>query len=276
MATAPEMLQVPWHGYFVGGRSVHPALCFRLARTESSTMNTNQIARIASLLGEPTRTAMLLQLMDGRLLTATELARAGNVSPPTASSHLAQMVEAGLMRVEQRGRHRYHRLASADVAKVLEGIMQIATHQLPRTTVVVGPRDEALRTARMCYDHLAGRLGLAIAERLLADHAIQFDGDAGLVTDRAAEVLQLWGLPGPTGAQPPHSSRPYCRPCLDWSERKSHIAGRLGAMICAHCLDEGWLTRTAGSRALAISPAGAKNFRELLGLETWERVISGS
>ncbi|MBU0748797.1 MAG: ArsR family transcriptional regulator, partial [Gammaproteobacteria bacterium] len=102
-------------------------------------MNTNQIARIASLLGEPTRTAMLLQLMDGRLLTATELARAGNVSPPTASNHLAQMVDAGLMRVEQRGRHRYHRLASADVAKVLEGIMQIATHQLPRTTVVVGP-----------------------------------------------------------------------------------------------------------------------------------------
>ncbi|MDP3230516.1 MAG: helix-turn-helix transcriptional regulator [Acidovorax sp.] len=238
-------------------------------------MNTNQIARIASLLGEPTRTAMLLQLMDGRLLTATELARAGNVSAPTASSHLAQMVDAGLMRVEQRGRHRYHRLASADVAKVLEGIMQIATHPLPRTPVVVGPRDEALRTARMCYDHLAGRLGLAIAEQLLADEAIEFDGEAGRVTDRAAQVLQRWGLTLLTDPhQPPaHRARPYCRPCLDWSERKSHIAGTLGVMICTHCLDQGWLTRAAGSRALAISPVGAKNFRELLGLKAWERVL---
>jgi DNA-binding transcriptional ArsR family regulator len=212
-------------------------------------MNTNQIARIASLLGEPTRTAMLLQLMDGRLLTATELAKAGNVSPPTASSHLAQMVEAGLMRVEQRGRHRYHRLASGDVAKVLEGIMQIAADQPARRVVVVGPRDEAMRTARMCYDHLAGRLGLAIAERLLADQAIQFDGEAGLVTDHAGEVLQRWGLPCLTDQQPLHRARPFCRPCLDWSERKPHIAGRLGAMICTHCLDQGWLTRITGSRA---------------------------
>ena len=241
-------------------------------------MNTNQIARIASLLGEPARTAMLVQLMDGRLLTATELARAGHVSAPTASSHLAQMVEAGLMCVEQRGRHRYHRLASADVAKVLEGIMQIATQQLPRTAVVVGPRDEALRTARMCYDHLAGRLGLAIAERLLADQAIEFDGEAGRVTDRAAHVLARWGLPMTSEQhQPPsqHRGRPYCRPCLDWSERKSHIAGRLGAMLCTHCLDQGWLTRAAGSRALGITPSGAAAFRELLGLQAWRRVAEG-
>ena len=242
-------------------------------------MNTNQIARIASLLGEPARTAMLVQLMDGRLLTASELARAGNVSAPTASSHLAQMVEAGLMCVEQRGRHRYHRLASGDVAKLLEGIMQIATQQLPRTTVVVGPRDEALRTARMCYDHLAGRLGLAIAERLQADGAIEFEGEVGVVTGQAGAVLQRWGLvlptdPHTTPNSAPHRGRPYCRPCLDWSERKSHIAGKLGAVICTHCLDQGWLTRTAGNRALAISPAGAIAFRELLGLQAWRRVVA--
>ncbi|MFN7154751.1 MAG: ArsR/SmtB family transcription factor [Acidovorax sp.] len=242
-------------------------------------MNTNQIARIASLLGEPARTAMLVQLMDGRLLTATELAKAGHVSAPTASSHLAQMVDAGLMCVEQRGRHRYHRLASGDVAKVLEGIMQIATQQRPHTPMVVGPRDKALRTARLCYDHLAGRLGLAIAERLLADEAIEFDGEAGRVTDRAAHVLERWGLPMATEQhQPPsqHRGRPYCRPCLDWSERKSHIAGRLGAMLCAHCLDQGWLTRAADSRALAISPSGAAAFRDLLGLQAWQRVTDGA
>ncbi|MCT9809984.1 ArsR family transcriptional regulator [Acidovorax sp. Be4] len=235
-------------------------------------MNTNHIARIASLVGEPTRAAMLLQLMDGRMLTATELARAGNVSPQTGSRHLAQMVESGLMCVEQRGRHRYHRLASGEVAKVLEGIMQIAGQRPAPRMVVTGPRDETMRMARICYDHIAGRLGLAIAESLLADRAIVFDGEAGLVTDRAAEVLGRWGLPLEAAQQQPTRGRPCCRPCLDWSERKAHLAGRLGAMICTHCLDQGWLTRKTGSRALAISAVGATTFRNLLGLEVWHRV----
>lgn len=239
-------------------------------------MNTNRIARIASLVGEPARAAMLLQLMDGRLLTATELARAGNVSPQTGSRHLAQMVESGLMCVEQRGRHRYHRLASGEVAKVLEGIMQIAGQQPVQRTVVVGPRDETMRMARMCYDHIAGRLGLAIAERLLEEQAIEFDGEGGQVTDRAGEVLQRWGLSLELEPQAPRRGRPYCRPCLDWSERKVHLAGRLGAMICIHCLDKGWLTRKAGSRALAISGAGATALRELLGLGAWRRVTDAA
>jgi DNA-binding transcriptional ArsR family regulator len=234
-------------------------------------MNTNQIARIAALVGEPARAAMLLELMDGRSLTARELARAANVSPPTASSHLAQMVEAGLMCVEQRGRHRYHRLASAEVAKVLEGIMRIAGEAHSRRVVVAGPRDEAMRTARMCYDHIAGRLGLAIAERLQADGAIVFEGDAGLVTADAGQVLQRWGMS--LESIPTARARPYCRPCLDWSERKSHLAGRLGAMICTHCLDQGWLTRKAGARALTITGAGAVALRDLLGLEAWQSII---
>ena len=235
-------------------------------------MNTNHIARIASLVGEPARAAMLLQLMDGRMLTATELARAGNVSAQTGSRHLAQMVESGLMCVEQRGRHRYHRLASGEVAKVLEGLMRIAGQPGVQRTVVVGPRDDAMRMARMCYDHIAGRLGLAIAESLLREQAIAFDGEGGHATDRAPEVLQQWGLvlaPEPRNSR---HGRPYCRPCLDWSERKAHLAGRLGAMICTHCLEKGWLTRPAGSRALVISPEGAKTFRERLGLDAWRRV----
>lgn len=234
-------------------------------------MNTNQIARIASLMGDPTRAAMLLQLMDGRMLTATELARAGNVSAATASRHLAQMVECGLMCVEQRGRHRYHRLAGAQVAKVLEGIMQIAGQLPAARTVVVGPRDEALRTARMCYDHIAGRLGLAIAERLQADQLIVFDGDSGHVTERAAQALERWGI---APASAPLRGRPYCRPCLDWSERKPHLAGRLGALICTHALDQGWLTRKTGSRALTITASGAQAWRELLGLQAWDRVCN--
>ncbi|HVR51549.1 MAG TPA: winged helix-turn-helix domain-containing protein [Pseudorhodoferax sp.] len=237
-------------------------------------MNTNHIARIAALVGEPARAAMLIELMDGRALTAHELARAAHVAAPTASRHLAQLVEAGLLQVEPRGRHRYHRLASAEVARLLESIMQLAGQAPARPRVRVGPRDADLRQARLCYDHLAGRLGLAIAEGLLAERAIAFDGDSGHVTDRAGAVLQRWGLALDAQAQAPGSRRPYCRPCLDWSERQSHVAGRLGAMLCAHCLAQGWLLRKPDSRALTISGAGAARLRDLLGLQAWQRVAA--
>lgn len=235
-------------------------------------MNTNHFARIASLVGDPTRAAMLLQLMDGRMLTATELARAGNVSAQTASRHLSQMVESGLMCVEQRGRHRYHRLASAEVARVLEGLMRIAGNTSVHRAVEVGPRDDAMRMARMCYDHIAGRLGLAITEFLLVEQAIEFDSHGGRITDRAYQVLQQWGLTLESKLHQARHARPYCRPCLDWSERKPHLAGQLGTLICNHCLEIGWLNRTAGSRMLAISPKGARFFQDRLGLVAWRRV----
>lgn len=240
-------------------------------------MNINRMAHVAALVGEPARTAMLLALMDGRSLTAHELARAGNVSPQTASRHLAQMVEAGLMCVTASGRHRYHRLASSEVATVLEGMLQIAGQAPARRSVTVGPRDESLRMARLCYDHIAGRLGLAIAERLLAEGAIEFDGEGGRVTARGTEVLRRWGIAPSADMQAPSPlrpgrRRPWCRPCLDWSERKPHVAGQLGAMLCAHCLEQGWLARKTGSRALAITGAGAAPLRALLGLEAWHRV----
>jgi DNA-binding transcriptional ArsR family regulator len=233
-------------------------------------MNTNRIAAIAALVGEPARAAMLLELMDGRALTARELARAGNVTPQTASQHLSRLVEAGLMQMEQHGRHRFHRLASAEVAKVLEGIMQLAAGQPAPRAVTPGPRDDALRRARMCYDHIAGRLGLAIAETLQADGAIVFQEDGGTVMPEAAGVLSRWRLALPPPA--PRAARVYCRPCLDWSERKPHIAGRLGALLCSHCLEQGWLQRRPGHRALAITPEGESALRELLGPDAWERV----
>ena len=239
-------------------------------------MNTNQIAHIAGLVGEPARTAMLMALMDGRALTARELADAGHITAQTASRHLALLVEAGLLRLERQGRHRYHRLASADVARVLEGLMQLAVQQpAPQAAarrVVVGPRDAALRTARTCYDHIAGRLGIAITEHLLDEGAMAFDGDAGgNVTAQAAPVLQRLGIDAAAHAAG-GGKRPHCRPCLDWSERRMHVAGKLGAMICSHCLHEGWLLRRADSRALEITPGGAVALRNWLGHARWNAV----
>lgn len=234
-------------------------------------MNTNQIAHVAALVGEPARTAMLLALMDGRALTANELAAAGHIGAATASRHLALLVDAGLLRVQRQGRHRYHALASADVARVLEGIIQLATRQAPAPRTVTGPRDAALRLARSCYDHIAGRLGVAITQHLLDEGAIAFDGEAGHVTDRAGIVLQRMGIDATALAQGA-SRRPHCRPCLDWSERRAHVAGRIGALVCSHCLDSGWLVRSDDSRALRLTPAGVTALRHALGSAGWAAV----
>ena len=239
-------------------------------------MNTNQIARIAGLVGEPARAAMLMALMDSRALTAQELARAGNVTAQTASRHLAQLVDARLLRVEQHGRHRYHRLASVDVARVLEGIMQLAVKdaEAPKRAVVTGPRDESMRMARTCYDHIAGRLGVAIAEHLVEEGAIEFEDDAGRVTPAASTILSRWGIePARDAAASARSRRTQCRPCLDWSERRLHLAGQLGTQLCTHCLDEGWLVRRNGTRSLAASPKGAVAFQGVLGHEAWRKVV---
>jgi DNA-binding transcriptional ArsR family regulator len=240
-------------------------------------MNTNQIARIASLLGEPARTAMLLELMDGRALTALELAGAGGVSAQTASSHLAQMVDAGLLAVAQQGRHRYHRLASPAVARVLEGIMQLAASGPGlRRTVLPGPTDDKLRRARTCYDHIAGRLGVAIADHLQEVGAVDFDGDGAVMDTAARQSLAALGIR--LDDKLPRANSLQCRPCLDWSERRPHVAGRLGTLICAHCLQAGWLrkplsSRTpAGARALQITPLGARHLGAWLGAQRWQTI----
>ncbi|MFT3803811.1 MAG: helix-turn-helix domain-containing protein [Burkholderiaceae bacterium] len=237
-------------------------------------MNTNRIAHIAALVGEPARTAMLLALMDGRALTARELAEAARVSAATASRHLGLLVEAGLLALERQGRHRYHRLASVDVARLLEELMQLAVRQAPAPrSVDIGPRDAALRTARTCYDHIAGRLGVAIAAHLLEERAVRLDDEAGArVTPRIDPVLRPLGLAVRSPLADGSSRRPACRACLDWSERRHHLAGRFGAMLCAHCLERGWLQRTAGTRALIITPGGSVVLRDWLGLRRWQQV----
>ncbi|MCC7276622.1 MAG: helix-turn-helix transcriptional regulator [Alphaproteobacteria bacterium] len=225
-------------------------------------VNANELARIAALVGEPARAAMLVVLMDGRALTAAELAGAAGVAPQTASSHLARLTEAGLLKVERQGRHRYHRLADPEVARMLEGILQLAA-TTARARPATGPRDAAMRTARTCYDHLAGRLGVAITDALVAHGAVEFDDEAGLLTAEGVRFLGRIGIAVPTDGR---ASRPMCRPCLDWSERRPHVAGKVGAAICAHCLAAGWVRRRAGTRSLEITPPGRRALHGAFGI----------
>jgi DNA-binding transcriptional ArsR family regulator len=238
-------------------------------------MNINRIAQIGSLVGEPARTAMLVELTDGRALTASELARAARVTPQTASRHLALLVEAGLLNVSSQGRRRYHRLASPEVARLLENIMQIAALRCDATRprIVTGPRDAALRAARTCYDHLAGRLGVAIADRLIDDGSMAFEGEAGYLTDKGIQSLANLGIASAAATQPSGAStRAHCRPCLDWSERRPHVAGKVGALLCAHCLEQVWVRRRTEARALEITPKGHTALRHWLGADLWQRI----
>lgn len=232
-------------------------------------VNTNQIAEIGSLVGEPARAAILGTLLDGRALTAGELAYVAGITPQTASSHLARLTAAGLLAVEKQGRHRYHRLATAAIARMLEGIMQIASGRAAEAgrRLVVGPRDAALRRARTCYDHFAGRLGVAITDGLIAQGVIEFGEEAGLVTERGLERLARIGIAlDGADAKRSRSSRPLCRPCLDWSERRSHLAGKLGAAIASHYFERGYVRRIRESRALDVTPRGLKALRDMFGI----------
>lgn len=226
-------------------------------------------AEIATLAGDPARAGMLHALMDGRALTATELARVAGIAPQTASGHLARMTAGGLISVEKQGRHRYHRLASPAVASMMESIMQVASDVQPaRPPLRVGPRDAALRAARTCYDHLAGRLGVALADALVAGGYAELTHEAGLITEAGMALFDRIGidvdaLATRRGNRPP---RMLCRPCLDWSERRPHLAGALGTALCSNAFKRDWIRRIDGTRAVAVTPKGERVFREELGV----------
>lgn len=230
--------------------------------------NNAMFAEVASLAGDPGRASMLHALLDGRALTASELARVAGITPQAASAHLARMVTAGLLSVVKQGRHRYHRLGSPAVARMMESIMQVASSLEPaRKPLSVGPRDAALRAARTCYDHLAGGLGVALADALVAGGYAELADDAGLVTVSGVALLgrigiDVDGLAARRGKRP---ARILCRPCLDWSERRPHLAGALGAAICTQSCTKSWIRRIDGTRAVAITPKGQRSFREMFG-----------
>jgi DNA-binding transcriptional ArsR family regulator len=227
------------------------------------------LAEIAALAGDQARVSMLNALMDGRALTASELARVAGITPQTASGHLARLVGAGLLAVEKQGRHRYHRLASPAVARMMESIMQVASNSdVARKAVIVGPRDAALRAARTCYDHLAGRLSVAVTDAMVDQGLIELTSDAGLVTKTGITLFGRLGIDieAVTVRHGGRTRRLLCRPCLDWSERRSHLAGAVGAALCAHYFANGWIRRIDGTRAVMITPKGQLGFRDAFGL----------
>lgn len=214
------------------------------------------LAQTATLIGDPTRTAMLFTLMDGRAFTAGELARAAGISAPTASSHLAQLCEGGLLSVARHGRHRYFRLAAPEIAAILEGLLVVTAHRLA-SRPATGPRDRAMRHARICYDHLAGEVGVALFARLVEQGHVHLAENGAQLTGPGARFFADLGI-----ELPRRRAAPTCRLCLDWSERRHHLAGAAGAALCRLALDRGWVRRIETSRALNVTPTGIAALRK--------------
>src|SRR3954471_5114988 len=215
-----------------------------------------RIASIAALIGDPGRANMVTALMDGRALTASELGGAAGVTLQTASGHLSRLVEAGLLAVRKQGRHRYFSLSGPDVAEALEALMGLA-QRTGAVRVRTGPRDAALREARICYDHLAGERGVSLLESLRRKGLVEGEQEVVLTGPGQAFFTGL----GVDLARLRKQRRPICRLCLDWSERRAHLGGALGAALLDLMTERAWLRREEG-RVLRFSPAGAREFRK--------------
>lgn len=219
------------------------------------------IARIAALVGDPARANMLTALMGGYALTASELAQEAGVTLPTASSHLAKLESGGLVTPQKQGRHRYFRLSGPDVPAVLEGLMGLAA-RAGHLRVRTGPKDPALRRARVCYDHLAGDLGVELFDSLLRRRLLTESGPSLALSPRGERFLATFGID--LEAARSHR-RALCKPCLDWSARRSHLGGALGAALLDRCFSLGWARRDKDSRAVTFSRRGEAEFARLVG-----------
>ena len=231
---------------------------------KSAMVAAANMVEVAALVGDTARSTMLGALMGGQALTGSELAFLAHVSRTTASEHLAKLVEARLLTVTRKRRFNYYRIASPLVARMLESIKVVAAIEVPPRYQPRSARDDALRFARTCYDHLAGCVAVAIADALVVRGFIVLDDEGGEVTEAGACFLTDFGadLTAQSG-----SRRIFCRPCLDWSERRYHVAGHVGAELCRCCLQRGWFVRERDSRALRLTPAGEAGLFGILGIE---------
>ncbi|OIK25347.1 ArsR/SmtB family transcription factor [Streptomyces malaysiense] len=220
------------------------------------------LAALAGLLADETRAACLLALLDGRAWTAGELARHAGVAASTVSEHLGRLVAGGLLARERQGRHRYVRLADARVATLVEDLAA----QVPPAergtvrTLRESSAGSAMARGRTCYDHLAGRLGTALTDALTSRGLLRQDTGFSL-TDAGVEWFAATGIP-----LAPAGRRPLARGCLDWTERRPHLAGAAGAALCRHALDSGWCERIGSERAVRVTREGERAFSSLLGI----------
>ena len=224
--------------------------------------NAPHLAEVAALVGDPARANILCALLGGRALTATELAFVAGVSPQTTSGHLGKLLTGRLVVLMKQGRHRYYQLAGPHVAQMLESVMNVALTGPPRFQ----PKsrlDETMRNARTCYDHIAGVLGVGLATRLTEREFIVLGEDAGEVTPAGAEFLSKFGVDLSSART---KRRIFCRPCIDWTERRSHIGGAIGAALANRCFELKWIERVHDSRVLTITPAGHRGLMQVFSL----------
>jgi DNA-binding transcriptional ArsR family regulator len=220
-----------------------------------------RLARVAALVADPSRARMLAFLLSGEYASAGELARTASVSAATASAHLVKLVDAGLLARESRGRHRYFRIADADVAHALEALAMVAERSSHDRTWSA-PARLRLREARCCYGHLAGRCGVALLEHLLAQRWLEAAVDGYALTDAGVAGLAQLGFDAQ--ALRAGASHRIAYPCLDWSERRDHLAGKLASGLLTHFIERGWLRRIGSERALELTPPGQQALAPLI------------
>ncbi len=222
------------------------------------------LTEIGAVLGQPARSAILLELLDGRARTATELADIAGVSRATASAHLARLLESELLRVDKQGRHRYYRLAAPKVAETLESLLVLAGGQARPARASFGPAQQELRHARMCYDHIAGSLGVGLTQVLVGNGSLVEDDANYQVTESGAGWLRSFGIDVEAARR---KRRYFARTCLDWSERQPHLAGSLGAALAERLFELGWIAREAEGRSLHITDTGVQGLQRAFGLD---------
>jgi DNA-binding transcriptional ArsR family regulator len=229
----------------------------------SMILSPESVARYAAMLADRSRAAMCLALMDGRAWTAGELARHAGIAAPTASEHLTHLVEAGLLTEERQGRHRYVRLAGPEVARLIEDLAVAAGQPAPTRSLRAVRAAQDLAVARTCYDHLAGTLGVWLFDAMVGGGLLSTADGLALTTAGRSWFIDL---SGPDVLRPPRS-RPLVRSCLDWTERRPHLAGALGAVLHQQLVGRSWVRPCRGSRAVRVTPEGERALGELLGAE---------